>query len=118
MKYLVAAYVMVALTSCTHKPFPGAPVSSSGAIDCPSAALTFNADIQQIFTTSCAKAGCHDGNSMPLDFSRYDQVKPLLDDSAIYYYVVIDRTMPQDTPLTEVSLKAIQCWYLNGYPEK
>jgi len=55
---------------------------------------------------------------MPHDFSIYSEIKPGLDDSAIYYYVIKDRTMPQDTPLSANDMKILNCWFANGHPEQ
>lgn len=114
MTMLVA--VLGATEACTHRPMDLKPVLPP-ATSC-SSHPTFAGDIQPIFSAGCAKTGCHDGNSMPHNFSVYSEIKPGLDDSAIYYYVIKDRTMPQDTPLSDADLSTLKCWFANGCPEK
>jgi len=109
--------LLMAAEACTHRPFDIQPTTAPNTV-CQSIAPTFQKDIQPIFKASCAKTGCHDGNSMPHDFSIYSEIKPGLDDSAIYYYVIKDRTMPQDTPLSANDMKILNCWFANGHPEQ
>jgi len=84
---------------------------------CNSLNVSFQSDIQPILRSTCAKAGCHDGQSMPADFSVYAELKPALDDSSFYYYVIKDRKMPQDTILPEEQLSKIRCWAAQQYPD-
>lgn len=108
-------FIAIILSSCTHKP-AGIKPQATVPDDCNGLIPGFKADIQPIFKTSCAKAGCHDGTSMPLDFSQYSQIKPLLDDSEVYYYVIADRKMPEDGPLDSTQYHLVKCWLKNGYP--
>jgi len=119
---LLACIVIVAailLDSCMHKAMD---IRLTGKVPppvvCTGISPTFVSDIQPIFKVSCAKSGCHDGDSMPLDFSVYSQIKPLLDDSAIYYFVIKDRKMPQDGPLPDTAFRLIQCWFANNCKEQ
>gem|GEM_PF-3507264 len=107
--------LLILATGCVHEPFvPIQPVAIPD--DCPGITPTFKRDIQPIFLSSCAKSGCHDGNNMPLDFSVYNNIKHYLDDSAIYYSVVINHTMPQDKPLDSTQFSLVKCWLKSGHP--
>lgn len=113
----VTLATLMAAEACTHRPFDLKPATTP-ITECKGVTPTFQKDIQPIFKAGCAKAGCHDGNSMPHDFSIYGEIKPGLDDSAIYYYVIKDRTMPQDTALSATDLNTIKCWFAGGCPEQ
>lgn len=102
---------------CTHDPALRT-IPSGNNTTCATPAPNFNADIQPIFKHTCAKVGCHDGDNMPHDFSVYNELLIILRDSALYYYVIKDRTMPQDTPLTISEYRKVQCWLAAGYPER
>lgn len=104
--------VWLCMAACTH-----AAVDVQLPDDCNGLVPSFRTQVQPILQQSCAKAGCHDGNSMPHDFSVYSELKPVLDDSSFYYYVIKDRKMPQDTVLDSVQYRLIKCWLRNGYPD-
>lgn len=113
LQILLVTFSLATLFACVHKPFP-VPAPKSDV--CLGVNTAFQADIQPILRRSCAKAGCHDGVSMPHDFSVYTELKPILDDSSFYYYVLKDRSMPQDTALPEEALSKIRCWAAQHYP--
>lgn len=108
--------LLLCLAACTHTPYAGdiQPVAQDS---CNGMVPSFQNDVQPLLKTKCAKSGCHDGNSMPLDFSVYTQIKPLLDDSEVYYYAIKDRIMPEDTPLTDAAYHILKCWIINGYQD-
>jgi len=83
---------------------------------CAGVVPSFTQDVQPVLSHTCAKAGCHDGISMPCNFSDYQQLLSVLDDSSFYYYVIKDRTMPQDSALSAAQYKILQCWLANGHP--
>jgi hypothetical protein len=108
--------VIITATGCVHEPFSS--VQPAAVQDnCPAVAPLFNKDIRPIFASSCAKSGCHDGTTMPLDFSVYDNIKHYLDDSAVYYSVIINHTMPEDHPLDSVQFLLLKCWLKSGHPD-
>lgn len=116
MKKILALVCILFSTSCRHKPFEVVPAFVEQN-DCNGIVPSFKSDIQPILKTHCAKSGCHDGNSMPHDFSIYSELKPELHDSAVYYYVVKDKQMPQDTPLSNADYHQLKCWIINNYPD-
>lgn len=101
------------MTACVHK-----VDTASRAVDeaCASEGPSFAKDIQPILRVSCAKSGCHDGQSMPHDFSDYRELQLIIPDSTFYYFVIKDRSMPQDTPLSEHALQILRCWAAQQYP--
>ncbi len=107
--------ILIFSTGCVHEPFR--QMTTKQADDCAGVTPAFSKDIYPIMSSSCAKSGCHDGNTMPLDFSIYANIKHYLDDSAIYYSVVINKTMPEDVPLDSEQFKEIKCWLKSGYPD-
>lgn len=113
LKQIIVIAILLSLGACMHQPFH-APVPKGE--ECVGVHASFLTDIQPILHASCAKAGCHDGQSMPHDFSVYSELKPVLEDSAFYYYVIKDRSMPQDTVLSEEQIVRIRCWAAQGYP--
>ncbi len=116
LTYLLTGSVIL---SCTHKPFKPLSVAPIPSIDsdCNGQTPSFKKDIQPILKATCAKVGCHDGNSMPSDYSVYSNLVPSLYDSAVYNYVVIDRKMPQDTALGAAQFKLVKCWLNSGHPD-
>lgn len=112
--YLLVLFLAFVFVACMHKPMFQEQVVPD---DCMGITPTFNKEVAPIFKNSCAKSGCHDGDAMPLDFSKYENIAPLLNDSGIYYAVVINRTMPQDVALDTAKLQVLKCWFRNGFPE-
>jgi hypothetical protein len=53
---------------------------------------------------------------MPQDFSVYADIQHYLEDSAVYYSVIINRNMPEDGPLDSSQFKMMRCWLKSGYP--
>lgn len=116
MKRLYVVVIVVFSTaSCVHKPF-AAPALSVTNNDCIGGSPAFQNDIQPILKGSCAKSGCHDGDAIPQDFSVYADIQHYLEDSAVYYSVIINRNMPEDGPLDSSQFKMIRCWLKSGYP--
>jgi hypothetical protein len=113
MKVRVLLGCLLVMSACIHKAY--IPPSSANKV-CSSAEISFAKDVQPILRTNCAKAGCHDGQSMPHDFSIYEEVKLILPDSVFYYYVIKDKSMPQDSPLSESELQTLRCWASRQYP--
>ena len=109
-------FLFVSLVSCTHKSLTVLP-QAIDQNDCIGTVPSFTKDIQPVLKKSCAKSGCHDAVSMPHDYSVYSELKPVLEDSAFYYYVIKDRKMPEDGPLDTLSYKLIKCWVRNGFPD-
>lgn len=63
---IVSGAVLAGLTACTNES-PSLriiPIIPPG-----NAPISFSADVQPIFTRSCAKSGCHEGPFAPLDLS-------------------------------------------------
>jgi hypothetical protein len=114
-RLFVVVLVVFTTTGCVHKPF-AAPAAVVATNDCNGCSPTFLNDIQPILKGSCAKAGCHDGAAMPQDFSVYADIQHYLEDSAVYYSVIINRNMPEDGPLDSSQFKMMRCWLKSGYP--
>jgi hypothetical protein len=108
----IGVLVMMLIVGCVHAPFKA--LQPPVVDPCNGVSATFGNDIQPILKATCAKAGCHDGNEMPADYSVYDNIKVILDDSAFYYAVIKNRNMPQDTALTDAQYKLVQCWLGSG----
>lgn len=115
-KWTVIFFLLIASVACRHDVYTVNLNSGSQNSDCDSVP-SFNLQIQPILKTSCAKVGCHDGDNMPIDFSFYENIKPILNDSEMYYYVIKDRKMPEDTPLNAADYQLMKCWLLNGAPD-
>ncbi len=112
----ILSFPVLLLMSCTHQPMIPVVVTPTPFDECSGITPVFDVDIQPIFKASCAKVGCHDGDNMS-DYSVYKNIERHLNDSAMYYYVIIDRSMPQDEPLDSASYKLVKCWLNNGHPK-
>jgi|GEM_PF-6423897 hypothetical protein len=92
--------------------YRGCSDTTTVAILAPSTAR-WKDDLQPIFTTRCAKAGCHVGTGRG-DFSKLEDV---LDNLKAVRHRVYTRSMPQDSPLDEAMVRRIICWIDSGAKE-
>lgn len=79
---------------------------------------TYNADIKAIVDQKCANPYCHGSGSGVGDWTSYSLLKVALDDGSFNREVLVDKTMPKGGALDDSELKAIECWYKEGYPEE
>ncbi|MFT3682143.1 MAG: hypothetical protein QM791_17850 [Ferruginibacter sp.] len=101
-------------TSCTYDKQellePGPPVGA-----CDTIPAKFSADINPIIQSRCATYECHDlTNSGGYTFFEYADVKGALE--AIQQQVIVQKTMPQDGPLSQTDIDKIKCWIEDGAP--
>lgn len=84
---------------------------------CDTTDYTFNTRISPIIATSCATStGCHASGSTYGQFTSYANIKPYIDNGAIYNRAVVQQTMPPAGPLPDCDLAALKKWIEDGAP--
>lgn len=76
--------------------------------------VSWQEDVMPIIMTSCAKSGCHDGESGRVSLMNYENVE--LNANQIKQRV-INRSMPFDAALPESQISLIVCWIEDGAPD-
>ena len=88
-----------------------------GPVSCDVSAITYTNDVLPIINTSCATAGCHvSGGTGPGDFTNYNELKVKVDNGTFQTRVLIDKTMPPNSPLSDCELQILQAWVDTGAP--
>lgn len=70
--------------------------------------VSFKATVKPIIESSCV--GCHNGSQNP-DLRGYEKIKAA---AAGVRRTVVAKTMPRNGSLTDVQIKAIDCWVDQG----
>ena len=84
---------------------------------CLGTSYTYRDDVAKIFTTSCAKSGCHDGSNGLKDYSKYEGV--FQDKNTIQRGIRLGlETITNGRAQLSVEEKQlILCWINRGAPE-
>src|SRR5690349_18476674 len=98
--------VVVACKKDTEEPTPG--------VDC--STVTYSGTISGIATAKCNASGCHSAGSSNGDYTSYAGIKAKFDNGSLKQRVIVEKTMPSGTPLTETQYKQFECWINAGAP--
>ncbi len=79
---------------------------------------TYNQGLREIIVNKCNTSGCHDGSSGVGNYNSYGGLRRVIQNGEFRQLVVIEKTMPRNTTLSEVEFKLLKCWSENGYPEE
>ena len=124
--FFAFAIYVTAIFSCTHDPIYSSPDTTdlTGDEPCDPDIVYYEKDIQPIFNSSCAYAGCHDAISAQekIDLSSYEkaikEVEPgRLKNSEIYEVITTSnpgKRMPPNGNLPAESIASIEKWILQG----
>ncbi len=86
-----------------------------GPVSCDVSNVTYTNDVIAIINNSCATTGCHlSGGTGPGNFTEYDQLKLVVDNGKFENRVLIQKTMPPSTPLSDCDLQILQTWLDEG----
>ena len=83
-----------------------------------SAIPTYNADIKDIMVTKCTLPACHTSGASNGDMTTFVKLKKYTDNGTFNREVLVNKSMPQGSVLTQEQIDLITCWKQNGYPEK
>lgn len=86
-----------------------------GPVSCDVSNVTYSNDVSAIINNSCATTGCHvSGGTGPGNFTEYNQLKITVDNGTFENRVLIQKTMPPSTPLSDCELQLLQAWLDDG----
>lgn len=78
---------------------------------------TFSGGVFPIIETRCAIPGCHvTGSAGRVALTTYEQVELAIQNSNLEKRVVIDRSMPSGTTLSQSQIDKFKKWIDAGYP--
>ncbi len=129
--FYVAFYLLMLAPACTNVELP----PSQTPTYCDTISITtYEAGVKTIIDNSCAYAGCHDGAGGigPGNYTDFNGIAPYLTSGSVLERVVNQRNDPalgmppnssiypesQQDDLTEEEFEIIQCWLLQGFPER
>lgn len=76
-------------------------------------AISYSADVEAIFTTSCNTSGCHRDGFSSGDFTDFDEIKNKISGGSMKSRLV-DRSMPPSAELSDSDLQKLLCWIEQG----
>ena len=86
-----------------------------GPVSCDVSNVTYSNDVTVIIYSSCATTGCHvSGGTGPGDFTTYNDLKASVDNGSFETRVLVQKTMPPSTPLSDCDLEILQAWIEGG----
>ena len=92
------------------------PNDKGPACNLSNADLSYTKNIKRIIDKNCLS--CHGGNGPgPDDYTTYAGMKPHLAEGHVLEKVVIDKTMPQNLPMSQAQRDSINCWIKAGFPQ-
>lgn len=88
-----------------------------GPVSCDVSAVTFSNQVAPIINSSCATTGCHvSGGSGPGNFTVFSELIAKVNNGSFENRVLIQKTMPPNSPLPDCDLQILQAWIDNGAP--
>ena len=86
-----------------------------GPVSCDVSNVTYSNQVIAIINSSCATTGCHvTGGTGPGNFMSYNDLKATIDNGTFENRVLIQKTMPPSTPLSDCDLQILQTWLDEG----
>ena len=86
-----------------------------GPVSCDVSNVTYSNEVIAIINSSCATTGCHvSGGTGPGNFTSYNDLKATVDNGTFENRVLIQKTMPPSTPLSDCDLQILQTWLDEG----
>jgi hypothetical protein len=107
-------FILSMVIGCRHDPdIPTSPI------------LTYENDIKQIISNNCATAGCHDASGRKRALTTYSEVMHYVSNGKPYsselFTVIVKLSgdkMPPQGPLSDLQIRSIYIWILQGAKEK
>lgn len=85
---------------------------------CDTANVSFAQDIQPIIQGNCATTGCHvAGGSGPGIFTNYAGLMEKVNNGSFENRVLVQRTMPPNSSLSDCQLQLLRAWLNAGAPD-
>lgn len=112
-KLLAIIATPVILNSCYYDKAEILYPNSNATLDCGTISAKFGTDVNPIIQSKCATSGCHDASaSGGYAFRNYSEISAAKD--AILSSAVVNKSMPQDGPLSLDERSKIKCWIDGG----
>lgn len=82
-----------------------------GDLDCNTADVSYTNHVGPIINSSCATTNCHvSGGSGPGDFTNFNELEAKINDGSFENRVIVQKTMPPNSELSDCDLQTIQAW--------
>lgn len=78
--------------------------------------VTYSGTISGLVSSRCNTAGCHNAGSPNGDYTTYAGIKAKFDNGSLKQRVLVEKTMPQGSSLTDEQHKQFECWVNAGAP--
>ena len=86
-----------------------------GPVTCDLSDVTYADQVSSIINSSCATSGCHvAGGTGSGDFTNFDELKSKVDNGSFENRVLVEKTMPPSSQLSDCDLQILQTWLDNG----
>ncbi len=85
-------------------------------LDCSTIDSKYSTSISGIISSKCNTSGCHNAGSSKGDFTSYAKVKPYVDNGSFNKEVIVNKSMPKGTSLSQDERNKIKCWLDAGGP--
>jgi hypothetical protein len=108
------AFFSLVMTACKKEENNTTNNNNSGGVDC--STVTYSGTIASLANSKCNTAGCHAAGSVSGDYTTYAGLKAKFDNGSLKQRVIVEKTMPQGTTLSETELKQFECWINAGAP--
>jgi hypothetical protein len=113
MKRVICLFVSLSVIVVACKKDKDDPEPSG--VDC--STVTYSGTIASIVSSKCNSAGCHATGSSNGDYTSYAGIKAKFDNGSLKQRVLVEKTMPQGSSLTETQYKQFECWINAGAPQ-
>lgn len=101
------ALLILLLPSCGEDE---APVT----IDCTT--VTYSGTIKALVNSNCSDSNCHGAGAPNGDYTTYDNIKGVATDGKMNSEVVVQKSMPIGSNLTDTEIAQVKCWLDDGAP--
>jgi hypothetical protein len=88
--------------------------NTNTTVDC--STVTYSGTIAGIATSKCNSAGCHAAGSSNGDLTTYAGMQAKFNSGSLKQRVIVEKSMPQGSTLTDTQLKQFECWINAGAP--
>lgn len=83
-------------------------------IDCTT--VTYSGTIKALVSANCSDSNCHGTGAPNGDYTSYDKIEGVATNGKLETEVVVQKSMPIGSNLTETEIAQMKCWLDDGAP--
>jgi len=111
MKKMICLFISLATITVACKNDKEDPTP---AVDC--STVTYSGTISGIVISKCNLGGCHATGSPNGDYTSYAGLQAKFANGTLKQRVIVEKSMPSGSALTETQYKQFECWINAGAP--